>query len=95
MITALFGCAESAVSEIEHQLFKIDMLTQHNQRVSMVTDAFCCERMGLGGGRKTIILKDTSRTTPCTSNMWQSSAEIEGYSITYFDHIAAFEAPYR
>ena len=28
-------------------------------------------------------------------NMWQSRVEIEGYSITYFDRIAAFEAPYR
>ena len=27
--------------------------------------------------------------------MWQSCVEIEGYSIAYFDHIAAFEAPYR
>ena len=29
------------------------------------------------------------------SYMWQSRVEIEGYSITYFDCIAAFEAPYR
>ena len=27
--------------------------------------------------------------------MWQSRVEIEGYSVTYFDRIAAFEAPYR
>ena len=26
--------------------------------------------------------------------VWQSCVEIEGYSIAYFDHIAAFEAPY-
>ena len=28
-------------------------------------------------------------------NMWQSHVEIEGYSVTYFDRIVAFEAPYR
>ena len=28
-------------------------------------------------------------------HMWQSRVEIEGYSIAYFDRIAAFEAPYR
>ena len=27
--------------------------------------------------------------------MWQSSVEIEGFSIVYFDRIAAFKAPYR
>ena len=27
--------------------------------------------------------------------MWESRVEIEGYSITYFDRIAAFEAPYH
>ena len=27
--------------------------------------------------------------------MWQSRVEIEGYSFTYFDRIAAFEALYR
>ena len=27
--------------------------------------------------------------------MWQSQVEIEGYSVAYFDRIAAFEAPYR
>ena len=27
--------------------------------------------------------------------MWQSRVEIEGYSVVYFDRIAAFEAPYR
>ena len=27
-------------------------------------------------------------------NMWQSRLEIEGYSVAYFDHIAAFEVPY-
>ena len=27
--------------------------------------------------------------------MWQSHVEIEGYSVAYFDCIAAFEAPYR
>ena len=27
--------------------------------------------------------------------MWQSHVEIEGYSIAYFDRIAAFEVPYR
>ena len=27
--------------------------------------------------------------------MWQSRVEIEGYSIAYFDSIAAFKAPYR
>ena len=27
--------------------------------------------------------------------MWQSSVEIEGYSIVYFDHIAAFEVTHR
>ena len=27
-------------------------------------------------------------------HMWQSHVEIEGYSIAYFDHIAAFEVPY-
>ena len=26
--------------------------------------------------------------------MWQSRVEIEGYSVAYFDHMAAFEAPY-
>ena len=26
--------------------------------------------------------------------MWQSRVEIEGYSATYFDHIALFEVPY-
>ena len=28
-------------------------------------------------------------------HMWQSRVEIEGYSVTYFDRIAAFKAPYR
>ena len=28
-------------------------------------------------------------------HVWQSRVEIEGYSIVYFDHIAAFEAPYH
>ena len=27
-------------------------------------------------------------------NMWQSRVEIEGYSVAYFDRIAAFKAPY-
>ena len=27
--------------------------------------------------------------------MWQSRVEIEDYSVTYFDRIVAFEAPYR
>ena len=27
--------------------------------------------------------------------MWQSRVEIEGYSVVYFDRIAAFEVPYR
>ena len=27
--------------------------------------------------------------------MWQSRVEIEGYSVVYFDCIAAFEALYR
>ena len=26
--------------------------------------------------------------------LWQSRVEIEGYSVAYFDHIAAFEALY-
>ena len=26
--------------------------------------------------------------------MWQSRVEIEGYSVAYFDHMAAFEASY-
>ena len=26
--------------------------------------------------------------------MWQSRVEIEGYSVAYFDHFAAFEAAY-
>ena len=28
-------------------------------------------------------------------HMWQSHVEIEGYSVTYFDCVVAFEAPYR
>ena len=28
-------------------------------------------------------------------HVWQSRAEIEGYSVMNFDHIAAFEVPYR
>ena len=28
-------------------------------------------------------------------HMWQSRVELEGYSVAYFDRIAAFEAPYR
>ena len=27
--------------------------------------------------------------------MWQSRVEIKGYSVAYFNHITAFEAPYR
>ena len=27
--------------------------------------------------------------------MWQSRVEIKGYSVAYFDRIAAFKAPYR
>ena len=27
--------------------------------------------------------------------MWQSRVKIEGYSVTHFDHIAVFEAPYH
>ena len=27
--------------------------------------------------------------------VWQSRVEIEGYSVAYFDRIAAFKAPYR
>ena len=30
----------------------------------------------------------------CYLYMWQSRVEILGYSVTYFDHIAVFEAPY-
>ena len=26
--------------------------------------------------------------------MWQSCVEIEGYSVTYFEHITEFEVPY-
>ena len=29
------------------------------------------------------------------SHIWQSRVEIKGYSVTYFDRIAAFEAPYH
>ena len=32
---------------------------------------------------------------PIKSNVWQSRVEIEGYSVAYFDRIAAFKAPYR
>ena len=32
---------------------------------------------------------------PCLLHMCQSRVEIEGYSIAYFNRIAAFEAPYR
>ena len=28
-------------------------------------------------------------------HMWQSRVDIEGYSVAYFDRIAAFEALYR
>ena len=28
-------------------------------------------------------------------DMWQSRVETEGYSVAYFDRIAAFEAPYH
>ena len=28
-------------------------------------------------------------------HMWQSRVEIEGYSVVYFDRIAAFEVPYH
>ena len=28
-------------------------------------------------------------------HVWQSRVEIEGYSIAYFDHIDAFEAPHH
>ena len=28
-------------------------------------------------------------------NMWQSRVEMEGYSVAYFNRIAAFEAPCR
>ena len=31
----------------------------------------------------------------CNNHLWQSRVEIEGYSIAYFDRIAAFKAPYR
>ena len=40
------------------------------------------------------------QTVPCVGrgpqilHMWQSCVEIEGYSVEYFDCIAAFEAPY-
>ena len=27
--------------------------------------------------------------------MWQSRVEIDGYSVAYFDRIAALEAPYH
>ena len=30
-----------------------------------------------------------------TVHMWQSRVEVEGYSVAYFDRIAAFEALYR
>ena len=33
--------------------------------------------------------------TYSTDNLWQSRVEIEGYSVTYFDRITAFEAPYH
>ena len=41
-----------------------------------------------------------THTFTCTckkqySDMWQSRVKIEGYSVVYFDHIAAFEVPYR
>ena len=28
------------------------------------------------------------------NHMWQSSVEIEGHSVAYFNHIAVFETPY-
>ena len=31
----------------------------------------------------------------CELYMWQSRVEIEGYSVAYFERIAAFKAPYR
>ena len=33
--------------------------------------------------------------TYSTDNLWQSRVEIEGYSITYFDLIGAYEAIYH
>ena len=33
--------------------------------------------------------------TNSRDNMWQSRVEIKGYSIAYFNSMAAFEAPYR
>ena len=36
----------------------------------------------------------TSELNAEFSNMWQSHVEIEGYSVAYFNRIAAFGAPY-
>ena len=36
-----------------------------------------------------------SSNRPHQRYMWQSRVEIEGYSVAYFDRIAAFKAPYR
>ena len=33
-------------------------------------------------------------TRAIETHMWQSHVEIKGYSVAYFDRIAAFEAPY-
>ena len=38
---------------------------------------------------------DFTAVRVCNSNMWQSRVEFEGYSVTYFDRIGAFEVSYR
>ena len=43
----------------------------------------------------TVIKKEVRKEGHLHSHLWQSRVEIEGYSVAYFDRIAAFEAPYR
>ena len=44
---------------------------------------------------KLLFLKISSSINVQVYYYWQSRVEIEGYSVVYFDRIAAFKAPYR
>ena len=58
-----------------------------SMHVHMLDHVMCVVRNGI-----------STNSTVCVNQdllcMWQSRVEIEGYSVAYFDRIAAFKAPY-
>ena len=63
----------------------------------IVCGVFCACRVKLHLMTLVIVILyyDSFNTGVSDMYLWQSRVEIEGYSVAYFDRIAAFEAPYR